>query len=87
MTAEAMAELQEEIQDLRSAISHAAELLSRPHKHNWRPDLVACGAEQDALSILLSALLTPEANTEYCDGLGRSVCGDDMPHAPHYEDQ
>ncbi|TAL44617.1 MAG: hypothetical protein EPN91_04075 [Salinibacterium sp.] len=42
--------------DLRTAILRAATLLEQPHKHDWRPDLVQCAVELDALSILRAAL-------------------------------
>lgn len=38
------------------AIVRALAVLEQPHKHDWRPDLVHCGQEQDAISILREAI-------------------------------
>lgn len=38
------------------AAERAEQVLAREHTHNWRPDLVQCEFEQDALSILRGAL-------------------------------
>lgn len=40
----------------REKVRRAAALLERQHRHEWRPDLVTCGVEQDALSILRGAI-------------------------------
>lgn len=38
------------------AIVRALAILEVPHKHDWRPDLVHCGQEQDAISVLREAV-------------------------------
>jgi hypothetical protein len=42
--------------DALDATGRALAMLERPHKHDWRPDLVTCGIEQDAAGILRAAL-------------------------------
>jgi len=49
-------QLEIELAKLKTAIVRAEKMLAEPHEHKWRPDLVTCGREQDALSILRMAL-------------------------------
>lgn len=42
--------------ELVDVVERAEKLLSRDHHHTWRPDLVQCEVEQDALGILRNAL-------------------------------
>lgn len=46
----------EEVRELRTAARRAIDRLDTPHKHNWRPDLIRCENELDAISILRNAI-------------------------------
>jgi hypothetical protein len=49
-----------QLENIEVAARRALDHLTLPHKHDWRPDLIQCANEQDAIGILRSVLITPD---------------------------